>query len=180
LVTEDQSRQLVEIHEGYADGEVSRDEVVAAARPAWEAVGVGFDNSVERRGKEDTPEKQAVVVACLAQASAIGAAMHFTDHCWRRKNVPEMKKLCQFFREIFGNPFRPVTIERDWLQYNDGVVVKLSQAAYEQRDFDNLPILADALEEAGCTDQDILGHCRQQEAIHVRGCFVVDLLLGKE
>ena len=86
LVAEDQSRQLVELHERYADGLVSREEVVAAAQPAWEAVGMGFDSSVESRGNEDSPEKRTVVVASLAQASAVGAAMYFTDHCWKRDN----------------------------------------------------------------------------------------------
>ena len=58
-------------------------------------------------------------------------------------------------------------------------MVKFAQAIYDDRDFDRLPILADALEEAGCTNADILAHCRQPGE-HVRGCWVVDLLLGKE
>ena len=66
-----------------------------------------------------------------------------------------------------------------WLAWNDGTVVKLAQAIYDDRAFDRLPILADALEDAGCQDADILGHCRQQGAVHVRGCWVVDLLTGR-
>jgi hypothetical protein len=58
-------------------------------------------------------------------------------------------------------------------------VQKMAQANYDERAFDRMPILAGALEEAGCTSQDILGHCRQPGE-HVRGCWVVDLLLGKE
>src|SRR5689334_15193984 len=65
LVAEDQSRQLVEINEQYADGLVSREEVVAAARPAWEAVGWSIDYSVERRGSEDSPKTRAAVAAFL-------------------------------------------------------------------------------------------------------------------
>ena len=83
-------------------------------------------------------------------------------------------------RDIFGNPFRPVTLAPSLLDWNDSVVVKLSQGIYEERAFDRLPILADALEDAGCDDQDILAHCREQGLVHVRGCWVVDLLLGKE
>jgi hypothetical protein len=79
-------------------------------------------------------------------------------------------------REILGNPFRPVTINPAWRTVN---VTALAQAIYDDRAFDRLPILADALEDAGCSCQDILNHCRQP-AEHVRGCWVVDLVLGKE
>lgn len=82
------------------------------------------------------------------------------------------------FRDIFGNPFRPATIETPWLVWNDRVVPQMAQAIYDERAFDRLPILADALEEAGCTDQSILNHCRSGIE-HVRGCWVVDLCLGK-
>jgi hypothetical protein len=82
-------------------------------------------------------------------------------------------------REVFGNPFRPVTIDPVWLSWNDGPVQKIAQAIYEERAFDRMPILADALEDAGCTEQAILAHCRG-DGPHVRGCWVVDLLLGKQ
>ena len=82
-------------------------------------------------------------------------------------------------RDIFGNPFRPVTVNPGWLAWNDGTVPRIAQAIYDERAFDRMTILADALEDAGCTDQDILGHCRSGGE-HVRGCWVVDLLLGKE
>jgi hypothetical protein len=80
--------------------------------------------------------------------------------------------------ELLGNPFRPVTIVPSIFAWNDGTIPKLAQGIYEERAFDRLPILADALEEAGCQDQDILGHCRSGGE-HVRGCWVLDLLLGK-
>jgi hypothetical protein len=81
-------------------------------------------------------------------------------------------------REVFGNPFREVTINPSWLAWNDATVSKIAHAIYEERAFDRLPILADALEDAGCDDADILAHCRSGGP-HVRGCWVVDLLLGK-
>jgi hypothetical protein len=87
--------------------------------------------------------------------------------------------LVSAIRDIFGNPFRPVAVDPDWLTWNGGTVPKLAQAIYDQRRFQDLPILADALEEAGCTNADILNHCRQPGE-HVRGCWVVDLVLGKE
>jgi hypothetical protein len=83
-------------------------------------------------------------------------------------------------RCVFGNPFKSLpTIEAGWLSWNDATVPKLAQVLYDDRRFEDLPILADALEEAGCRDADILNHCRGPGP-HVRGCWVVDLLLGKE
>jgi hypothetical protein len=85
---------------------------------------------------------------------------------------------CGLLRDIFGNPFRPLTAPPGGLPWNAGVVPKLAQAIYDERAFDRLPILADALEEAGCDDRDILAHCRGGSE-HVHGCWVVDLSLGK-
>jgi hypothetical protein len=83
-----------------------------------------------------------------------------------------------FLRDIFGNPFRPAGIDPAWLAWRDGTVFRLGQTIYEDCRFDLLPILADALQESGCTNADILQHCHASGP-HVRGCWVVDLLLGK-
>jgi hypothetical protein len=82
-------------------------------------------------------------------------------------------------REVFGNPFRPVAVNPAWLAWNGGTVPKLAAAIYDKRAFDRLPVLADALEDAGCSDPDLLGHLREPRP-HARGCWAVDLLLGKE
>ncbi len=66
-----------------------------------------------------------------------------------------------------------------WLNWNDGTVQKVALAIYNERAFDRMPILADALEEAGCTNADILNHFRLQRE-HVQGCWVVNMILGKE
>jgi hypothetical protein len=82
--------------------------------------------------------------------------------------------------DLFGPlPFRSVKVDAGWLAWNGSAVKALARGIYDDRAFDRLPVLADALEEAGCTDADILGHCRGPGP-HVRGCWVVDLLLGKE
>jgi hypothetical protein len=78
-------------------------------------------------------------------------------------------------RCIVGNPFRPVTCNPSW---RTSTAVSLAEAIYAERAFDRLPILADALEEAGCTQPDVLTHCRG-DGPHARGCWVVDLILGK-
>jgi hypothetical protein len=88
-------------------------------------------------------------------------------------------------RDIIGNPFRPVTISPAVLAWNDTTIVRLAQAAYDERhlpagtlDNGRLAVLADALEEAGCTDADILDHLRGPGP-HVRSCWPIDIILGK-
>jgi hypothetical protein len=80
-------------------------------------------------------------------------------------------------RDIFGNPFRPVTFSPAW---RTDTALSLARQMYESRDFGAMPILADALQDAGCDNTDILNHCRDGSGAHVRGCWVVDLVLGKE
>ena len=79
-------------------------------------------------------------------------------------------------RDIFGNPFRPPTFDPEW---RTSMVVALARGMYESRDFSPMPIMADAIQDAGCEDADILSHCRGT-GLHVRGCWVVDLVLEKE
>jgi hypothetical protein len=97
------------------------------------------------------------------------------DPAW----LHELEGQAPLVRDIIGNPFRPARIDPVWLAWSDGTVVKLAQAIYDDRAFDRLPVLADALLDAGCEDADLLGHLRGPGP-HVRGCWVVDLLLGKE
>jgi hypothetical protein len=85
----------------------------------------------------------------------------------------------ELLRCIFGNPFRPAIVDPSWLTWNAGTVVQLAETIYAERRFGDLPVLADALEEAGCANEDILNHCRAPGE-HARGCWVVDLLLGKQ
>jgi hypothetical protein len=81
-------------------------------------------------------------------------------------------------QDIFSATSRPATIKPALLRWNHGTLPAIARRIYEERAFHDLPILADALEDAGCTDAAILDHCRGPGP-HVRGCWVVDLLLGK-
>jgi hypothetical protein len=83
--------------------------------------------------------------------------------------------LARVLRDLFGNPFRPVTFSPSW---RTSSALALAATMYDSHDFTPMPVLADALEEAGCDDAGILSHCREQ-GTHVRGCWVVDLILGK-
>jgi hypothetical protein len=87
----------------------------------------------------------------------------------------ERVAMAQSVRDVFGNPFRSVNIDSSWLTSDVRI---LAEGIYQDRAFDRMPILADALQDAGCDNEDILNHCRQTGE-HVRGCWVVDLLLGK-
>jgi hypothetical protein len=78
-------------------------------------------------------------------------------------------------RDIFGNPFRPVTLDPRW---QSSTVLDLARTIYDERAFERMPILADALMDAGCDKEVIIKHC-QGPGPHVRGCFLVDLILGK-
>ncbi|MDY3553649.1 hypothetical protein R5W24_002753 [Gemmata sp. JC717] len=91
-------------------------------------------------------------------------------------NVSSPSYAAALLRDIFGNPFRPVAFSPLW---RTDTAVAIAAQMYESRDFSAMPILADALQDAGCDSDDILSHCRGGE-LHVRGCWVVDLVLGKE
>lgn len=92
-------------------------------------------------------------------------------------------------RDLFGNPFRPFPPKseqkawnqklRHWRQWSNGRILKSAQSIYDEHAFDRLPDLANLLEEAGCEAPEILEHCRNQ-GVHARGCWVLDLLLGKK
>jgi hypothetical protein len=89
--------------------------------------------------------------------------------------VEERHEQARVMRCIFGNPFRSKSVDARWLS---PAVVSLARTAYEERAFDRLPILAEALESTGCDDNELLVHCRS-EGPHVRGCWVIDAVLGK-
>jgi hypothetical protein len=119
------------------------------------------------------PLRSLVYYVPRAPAEVREVLKHTTD----RKAVARHQ--ADLLRDLLGNPFRPVSADPAWLTWNGGTVRQLAEVIYEERRFVDLPILADALEEAGCTDEDILSHCRGPGE-HVRGCWVLDLLLGKE
>jgi hypothetical protein len=90
------------------------------------------------------------------------------------------RAMANILRDIFGNPFRPAAPPPPAvLAWNDGTVRRIAQGIYDGRAFGYMPILADALVDAGCADEEVLQHCRQQEASHTRGCWVIDVVLGK-
>jgi hypothetical protein len=110
-------------------------------------------------------------------------AAYFVDRCFRstpcrdisHEGAPHFQS-AHLLRDIFGNPFRPVAFDPAW---QTSTAVGIALQMYDSRDFAAMPILADALQDAGCEDATILDHCRDEKQVHVRGCWVVDLVLGK-
>jgi hypothetical protein len=86
------------------------------------------------------------------------------------------RSTAHLIRDIFGNPFHPVAFDPRWRTSD---VLGLARAIYEDRAFDRMPVLADALMDAGCADEQVIGHCRGLGP-HVRGCWVVDLVLDRK
>jgi hypothetical protein len=83
-------------------------------------------------------------------------------------------------RDVYGPlPFRTVAIDDTWLTWNNGTVPAIARRIYDERAFHDMPLLGDALEDAGCNNQEMLDHCRKP-GVHVKGCWVVDLALGRQ
>lgn len=102
------------------------------------------------------------------------------DSDWAKKDRPEERRVqaaqADLVREVFGVPFGRTAIRRAWRTRDIGA---LARQMYEERAFSRMPELAEALSRNGCTDAAVLAHCRRRGK-HVRGCWVVDLILGKK
>jgi hypothetical protein len=152
---EDRCRRLLNLAENYADGLASDAELTAARSIAY-------------------PTGLIWAIAPTA-AEALSRCVGDGEVPTKRAD----KTILSWIHEIFGNPFRRVEFDPAWLTSNGGCVLKVAEGIYEERRLQDVPILADALEEAGCDHADLLAHCRQPGE-HVRGCWVLDLLLGKD
>jgi len=196
LMIDERSRQAVEIAEQFIDGVIGRDELeearIEARSAARDVTGSNYP-SHERGVMKNASEAAAgvvgkrvskvigavaksVVVAAAENAGVIGSRVGAYETYRSAEIKSSSKQLAGTLRDVFGNPFRPVAVDAEWLT---STVVQLARGIYEERAFDRMPILADALQDAGCVNHDVLSHCRDESATHVRGCWVVDLLLGK-
>lgn len=120
--------------------------------------------------------QEEVIMERLTAESIAGALW---GPSYRSIDTDETAAQRDLLRDVVGNPFRPVTIPAAVLAWDDGTIPKLAQAIFEGRTFGEAAVLADALEEAGCGDEAILSHLRGAGP-HVRGCWAIDLILGRE
>jgi hypothetical protein len=114
--------------------------------------------------------------AVSAASAAVKLSAREAGVAGRPASKAERSAQCCLLRDLLGNPFAPSAADVSWLS---GTVVALAQAIYDERAFDRVPILADALEDAGCTDEVILAHCRGPGP-HVQGCWLVDLVVESQ
>jgi hypothetical protein len=94
-----------------------------------------------------------------------------------RAVTEDRRRLCAVLYDILGNPFVPVPIKHEWLEADGGRVRQVAAGIYAGGDFEAMPVLADALQDAGCQDARLLDHCLQDG--HYRGCWLLDVILGK-
>jgi hypothetical protein len=178
LLLDKRSRKAVAVSENYADGIVSKKELRRAGHAAWQAA------CKSQAGEGDRADSKlqdwawgAVRVACEENHEALRNCILFP--------VTSVLEIVSYegafdpgllLRDIFGNPFQSLLVNPTWLSPQ---LVEFAHGIYDERTFDRLPMLADALEEAGCNKASILDHCRGPGP-HVRGCWVVDVILGKQ
>jgi hypothetical protein len=183
LLTSEKSRKAVEVAERYVDGQTGQSELLAAVRGAEREAAssggpvIGYDAVAAVIAAAD-PNTTSVDAALSTAHNAVNAAGGSFLHR-RTAFMAERSAQVRLLRCIIGNPFRPVSIQARLLAWSDGNPVRIGQAIYEERAFDRLPILADALLDAGCEDEALTQHCREPGP-HVRGCWAIDLILGKE
>lgn len=178
-------RAAVVLSERFADGEGDAQDLIAAS------------NSATAAAEGQPPVEACLLFACseAARRDHLGeAAINVTDAAaeaaayrvarlkpagsrWVSAYTAEYRACAHALRDVLGNPFRPVPFSHSWLT---APVRDLARVVYDSRDFSLMPFLADALEEAGCDDGDVLSHCRDAAAAHVRGCWIVDRVLGTE
>jgi hypothetical protein len=167
------ARQAVEAGERLADEGLPQAALSAVERAAYSAVSQSIwlvEYHPHQAGR-------------WAVAAHLDDVLEYTPKCIlagrteKQAKAAEERAQCDLLRDIFGNPFHPVIFSPKW---RTDTAVSLARTIYESREFSAMPILADALQDAGCDNDLILTHCRDTTLAHVRGCWVVDLVLGKE
>jgi hypothetical protein len=185
LFTPQPGRQIVNAAEQFADEIGTQDELEAVINvPAGP-----IPKELHHAAAFYTHEAAAHTARCQSGSPwsrAGSAAQRILQAVSRQRNLyedeysrdphPEQYKQIALLYDIAGNPFRPTVIDPSW---RTSTVLALARRMYRAREFSAMPILADALQDAGCENADTLNHCRDSQLTHVRGCWLVDLILGK-
>ena len=162
-------RTMVEMAERLSDGQATEMEVTTAIR-GFERTAAGAANAWSNLVSAAAATLHPIAVE--AAGIALDQMIQFHLELMSRFDEAGYSAVA---KDIFGNPFRPVAFDPRWRTAD---TVALARGIYDDRAFDRLPLLADALMDAGCADEQVLGHCRS-DGPHARGCWVVDLVLGK-
>jgi hypothetical protein len=176
VLPDPRQRRAIEVLEEWAEGTITQRARAEAARGARVAC-YEFPSriGIEVQLREDDLHFVGLMlyrelVSSSPANHAISAPGGLID------GATEQVQQAELIRDIFGNPFRPVEFSAEW---RTDTAVVLARQMYESREFGAMPILADALQDAGCDSEDVLNHCRGAGP-HVRGCWVVDAVLEKE
>jgi hypothetical protein len=207
MIADDRSRSAVLVAERFADGRATSEELAAAGEEAeviWsknerdEAALVCYQLCVSQIFVANAVSGSTIRAAWRSRRGETGEdeppflvrlneypVVERVHSCYRAEEL----ECCKLLREIFGNPFRPLppikgkrawkAQRNQWLAWQDAAIPRMAQTVYEERAFDRLPLLADALEDAGCCERALLEHLREPGP-HVRGCWGLDLLLNKQ
>ena len=165
-------RSAVALGEAFADGRADSN-ALRGASDAARGIAGDADGSEQDAADAAASCAEADIRTHVFPVSVCAAkAVWVNGH----DRTAELTAQAELLRDIFRNPFRPIALSPSW---RTDTAVVLAQQMYESREFSPMPNLADALQDAGCDSADILDHCRGPGP-HVRGCWVVDLVLGKE
>lgn len=172
MLSDERLRAAVEVAEQFADGQVEK----ATLDRTYERL----QREINFADYERVLDRHAVSMAFESCHEAAYVAAYSVTTLSPNPLVPSAtpnddRVLCDLLRCVFGNPFQKPAFPKTW---RTETVVALATGVYQKRAFDRLPILADALEEAGCNDRAMLTHLRDPGP-HCRGCWVLDLALGK-
>lgn len=165
----------VEMTEQIADGTASR-AVIESARELFGSL--SYVGDYVARGFTGENQFPASLIHCAVNprvTSSVRGVLCILSDYEADMGSEFVQPLVPWLREIFGNPFRPI----DFAPWRTDTAVSLARQMYESGEFSAMPILADALQDAGCNSDEVLNHCRDANAKHVRGCWVVDGMLGK-
>jgi len=205
LFTEEVCRRAVEVSEQFADGLVPKTKL-REAHQAVQVISREAKTAAQRaflEGRQPSPDEVRAIQTRLALTSAAVFTAHPT-HAAAALGVVHMsvssaaavtaaghqqpqhmlaiqdafRRQTVLIRDVFGNPFRPLRLHAGDLGGKKGVVAKIARTIYDEHRFAEMPVLADALEEAGCADQEMVEHCRAPGE-HARGCWVLDALLDR-
>jgi hypothetical protein len=180
----------VDVAERHADGEATTAELIAPFPGSQNTSSARRTASIACRNATET-EDLILMADCAAGNAVWAAGEHAASMANARNDSPvfiaahtaEQVAQATFLRDILGPlPFRPLPSATTLIHVPaSGKVVDLATEVYEQRAFTpaRMGLVADALQEARCNNEEILSHCRNQTQIHVRGCWVIDLILGK-
>ena len=184
LLLPEERRLLLDLHDLDADDQLRPKQEANARRKLKAAV-------ISHRDPDDARGSAGVYVAATEAADWLLLGLHDTNQMALLDEIDDVVRRdpeytggpdgegphqAAILRDIWGTPYTPVRFVKSW---RTDTAVSLARTMYESREFGAMPILADALQDAGCDSEDILNHCRDANQAHVRGCWVVDLVLGK-